>query len=54
MAKVDNIGTSDFVSKPKYQTEKAELENKFPNVTDFVKKTKLTELEKTKFLILVI
>ena len=39
--------------KTKYSTDKTELENKIPNVTDFVKKGKLTELEK-KFLILVI
>ena len=44
-AKVDNIDTSDFVLKTKYQTDKTELENKIPNVTDFVKKTKLTEIE---------
>ena len=44
-AKVNNIDTSDFVLKVKYQTDKAELEKKIPNVTDFVKKTKLTELE---------
>ena len=44
-AKVNNIDTSIFVLKTKYQTEKAELEKKIPNVTDFVKKTKLTELE---------
>ena len=31
--------------KTKYQTDKAELEKKIPNVTDFVKETKLTELE---------
>ena len=31
--------------KTKYQTDKTELENKIPNVTDFVKKAKLTELE---------
>ena len=29
----------------KYNTDKTELENKIPNVTDFVKKAKLTELE---------
>ena len=29
----------------KYQTDKAKLENKIPDVTNFVKKTKLTELE---------
>ena len=45
VAKVDDIDTSDFVLKTKYQTDKTELENKIPNVTDFVKKTKLTELE---------
>ena len=44
-AKVNNIDTSDFVLKTKYQTDKTELEEKIPDVTDFVKKTKLTELE---------
>ena len=34
-------------------TDKKKLKNKIPNVTDFVKNAKLTELEK-KFLILVI
>ena len=43
-AKVNNIGTSDFVLKTKYQTDKTELEKKIPDVTNFVKKTKLTEL----------
>ena len=32
--------------KTKYNTDKAELEKNIPNVTDFVKKAKLTELEK--------
>ena len=45
MAKVDNIDTSDFVLKTKYQTDKTDLKNKCPNMTDFVKKTKFTELE---------
>ena len=45
VAKVDNIDTSDFVLKTKYQTDKTELEKKIPNVTDFVKEAKLTELE---------
>ena len=45
VAKVNNIATSDFVLKTKYQTDKTELEKKIPNVTDFVKKAKLTELE---------
>ena len=44
VAKVDNIDTRDFVLKTKYQTDKTELKNKFPNVTDFVKETKLTQL----------
>ena len=43
-AKVNNIGTSDFVLKTKYQTGRTELEKKIPDVTNFVKKTKLTEL----------
>ena len=45
VAKVNNIDTSDFVLKTKYQTDKIELEKKIPDVTDFVKKAKLTELE---------
>ena len=38
---LNNIDTSDFVLKTKYDTDKSELENKIPNVTDFVKKEKL-------------
>ena len=45
VAKVNNIDTSDFVLKTKYQTDKTELENKIPNVTEFFKRAKLTELE---------
>ena len=41
--KANNIDTSDFLLKTKYNTDKTELENKIP---DFVKKEKLTELEK--------
>ena len=44
-AKVNDIDTSDFVLKTKYQTDKTELKTKIPDVTNFVKKTKLTELE---------
>ena len=44
-AKVNNIDTSDFVLKAKYQNDKTELQKKIPDLTDFVKKTKLTELE---------
>ena len=53
VAKVNNIDTSDFVLKTKYQTDKAELENKILDTSDLVKKAKFTELEK-KFPILVI
>ena len=45
VAKVNNIDTSGFVLKTKYQTGKTESEKKIPDVTDFAKKTKLTELE---------
>ena len=49
VAKVDNIDTSDFVLKTKYNTEKTELENKIPDTSGLVKKinynTKTTELE---------
>ena len=38
--------TSDFVLKTKLQADKTELEKKIPDVTNFVKKTKLAELEK--------
>ena len=34
-AKVNNIDTSNFTLKTKYQTEKTELEKKIPDVTDF-------------------
>ena len=40
VAKVNNIDTSDFVLKVKYNTDKTELEKKIPDVTDFVKKRK--------------
>ena len=45
VANVDDIDTNDFVLKTKYDTDKSELEKKIPNVTDLVKKTKLTDLE---------
>ena len=38
VAKVNNINTSNFVLKTKYQIDKVELEKKILNVTDFVKK----------------
>ena len=45
VTKVNNIDTSDFVLKTKYNTDKKELENEIPDVADFIKKAKLTELE---------
>ena len=43
--KVNNNDTTDFALKTKYETDKTELERKIPDVTDFIKKIKLTELE---------
>ena len=43
VTKVNNIDTSAFVLKNKYQTEKTELEKKIPDATDFLKRP--TELE---------
>ena len=49
VAKVNNIDTSDFVLKTKYQTDKTELEKKIPDTSGLVKKTdyntKITEIE---------
>ena len=49
VAKVNNIVTSDFVLKTKYNTEKTELEKKIPDTNGLVKKadynTKVTEIE---------
>ena len=45
VTKVNNIDASDCVLKTKYNTDKTELENKIPNVSDFVRKAKLTEIE---------
>ena len=43
---LNNIETSDFVLKTKYDTDKSKLEKKKnPNLTHFVKKAKITELE---------
>ena len=39
VTKVNNIYTSDFVLKTKYNTDKTELENKIPNISGLVKKT---------------
>ena len=49
VAKVDNIDTSGFVSKTKYDTDKSELENKISDTSGLVKKTdydaKVTDIE---------
>ena len=49
VAKVNNIDTSDFVLRTKYNTDKTELGNKIPNINSLVTKTdyntKITELE---------
>ena len=48
-AKVNNIDSSDFVLKTKYNTDKIEFEKKIPYASNLVKrtdyKTKITELE---------
>ena len=38
-SKVDNIDTSGFVLKTKYDADKSELENKIPDTSGLVKKT---------------
>ena len=45
VVKVNNVDTSDFVLQTNYNADKTKLENKIPNVTNFVKKAKRTELE---------
>ena len=49
VAKVNNIDTSKFVLKTKYDTDKSELKNKIPDISGLVKKTdystKITEIE---------
>ena len=49
VAKVDNINTSGFVLKTRYDTDKSELENKIPDTIGLVKKTdystKITEIK---------
>ena len=39
VTKVNNIDTSGFVLKTKYDTDKLELENKIPDTSGLVKKT---------------
>ena len=45
VAKVNNIDTSDFVLKTKYNTDKTELENKIPDISNLATKTALTAVE---------
>ena len=41
----NRLDTSDLVLKTNYNADKTKLERRIPDVTDFVKKTKVTELE---------
>ena len=41
-ANVNNIDTSGFVSKTKYDTYKADLEKKITNISEFAKKRQIT------------
>ena len=41
-ANVNNMDTSGFVSKTKYDTYKADLEKKITNISEFVKKKQIT------------
>ena len=46
VAKGNDIDTINFVLKTKYQSDRPKrIRRKIPNVTDFVKEAKLTELE---------
>ena len=38
VTKVNNIGTSGFVLKTKYDTDKSELENKIPDTSGLLKR----------------
>ena len=55
VAKVNNIDTSWFVLKTKYNTDKSELENKLPNTSGLVKKQIMTlKLPKLKTRLIII
>ena len=53
VTKVNNIDTSEFVLKTKYDADKLELEKKIPNTSNLVKKSddnaKVSEIEGTKY-----
>ena len=57
VAKVNNIDTSGFVLKAKYDADKSDLEKKIPDIRGLVKKqiimSKITEV-KVKYLVLVV
>ena len=48
VAKVNNIVTSDFVLKTKYQTDKTELEKKIPDSSGLVRKKQIIILKLLK------
>ena len=49
VAKVNNIDTSDFASKTKYNTDKTQLENEISDTSGLVKKTNYnTKITKSK------
>ena len=45
VTKVNNIDTSGFVLKTKYDTDKSEIENKIPDISNLATKTALTTIE---------
>ena len=45
VAKVDGIDTSKFILKTKYDTDKSELENKIPDISNLAMKISLTSVE---------
>ena len=45
VAKINNIDTSGFLLKTKYDADKSELENKIPDTSDLGYNTKITEIE---------
>ena len=45
VANVNNIDTSNFVLKTKYNTDKTELENKIPDISNLATKTALTTVK---------
>ena len=46
VAKVNNIDTTRFALKTKYDTDKSELENKITDTSGLVKNTKITDIER--------